>query len=167
MISRSARGDTRTISNFFSNSHGDIREWMLISCVNDISNKREFFLDINLFHILLRSWLSALYTYRLNLALNWHTNINSIVFFTGVADTGEKFIDFCTCVRHTYVRRKDARTFTDVRIPASSYVRRTDAYMAYGCIYYVRRLNTVSIAVYGGKSIINTTKYDKAEGPLR
>jgi hypothetical protein len=67
--------------------------------------------------------------------------MNSIVFFTGVVDTGEKFIDFCTCVRRTYVRRKDARTSVFRKHLCTTNER------LYGVRVYIRRTTTSKYGV--------------------
>ncbi len=51
---------------FFSKIHRDFREWMFISGVNGTGDKWEKCWATHLFHILLRAYLSALYTCRLN-----------------------------------------------------------------------------------------------------
>ncbi len=62
--------------------------------------------------------------------------MNSIVFFTGVVDTDEKFIDFCMCDVHTYDETTHGRIRTSVFPQALMYderapIWRTGVYTTY------------------------------------
>ncbi len=86
---------------FFSKIHGDIHQWMFISGVYDSGCKRERFWGIHCFHNLLRAYVGALYTCRLNFCLFFifrsrqacivSTVLSPESIYRGVVDTSNIF----------------------------------------------------------------------------